>query len=87
MYKFINSTIVYPAKAKENKISGKVRLAFCINTDGSVNEAVVLTGAADPLLATEAIRVVRMLPKWEPGKLEGVPVKVWYPITVTFTLQ
>jgi TonB family protein len=86
MLKFINSKIVYPPEAKEKKLSGKVRLMICIDTDGSVNDANVMTGT-DPLLAAEASRVVRLLPKWTPGKLEGTPVKVWYPVNVTFTIK
>jgi TonB family protein len=86
MYKFINSKIVYPKEATEKNISGKVRLMMCINTDGTVNETNVMPGT-DPLLAAEASRVVKLLPKWTPGKLAGVPVKVWYPVTITFTLK
>jgi TonB family protein len=86
MYKFINSKIVYPPEAKEKNISGKVSLMMTINTDGSVTETNVMPGA-DPLLAAEASRVVKLLPKWTPGKLAGVPVKVSYPVTVKFTLK
>jgi len=86
MYKFINSKIVYPQEAKEKKTTGKVRLMMCIDTDGSVSETNAMPGS-DPLLAAEASRVVKLLPKWTPGKLAGVPVKVYYPVTVTFTLK
>jgi TonB family protein len=86
IYKFINSKIVYPPEAKEKRISGKVRLMICIDKDGSVNDTNVMPGT-DPLLAAEASRVVRLLPKWTPGKLEGTPVTVWYPVNVTFTLK
>lgn len=86
MYKFIDSKIVYPPAAKEKNISGKVSLMMTINTDGSITETNVMPGA-DPLLAAEASRVVKLLPKWTPGLLEGVPVKVSYPVTVTFKLK
>lgn len=86
MYKFINSKIVYPPAAIEKKIAGKVRLTMCISTDGTVSDVNVMPGS-DQLLSAEASRVVKLLPKWTPGKLAGVPVKVWYPVTVTFTLK
>ncbi len=70
MYKFIESNINYPAAAKEKKISGKVKLIFCINTDGTIGDITVMNGI-DPLLNEEAIRVVKSMPKWKPGKLCG----------------
>ena len=86
MYKFITSNIVYPIAAKENKISGKVKLRFCINPDGTIGEVLVTKGA-EAALDSEAVRVVKLLPKWKPGKLAGTPVKVFYPVSVTFTLK
>ena len=82
----INGPGVRPIPAKENKISGKVILRFCINSDGSVREVSVIK-SIDPALDAEAVRLIKLLPKWEPGKLDGIPVKVWYPVSVTFTLK
>jgi len=86
MYKFINSKLVYPKTAKENKISGKVNLRFYVDTDGSVGGVSVVKGIS-PELDAEAVRVIKLLPAWQPGKLEGKPVKVWYSMPVTFTLK
>ena len=86
MYKFINSNLVYPAAAKEKNISGKVNIRFLINTDGSIGNISVLK-SINPELDEEAIRVIKLLPVWIPGKLEGTPVKVWYSMPVTFTLK
>jgi len=86
MYKFIRSSIIYPAAAKDKNISGKVYIGFEINTDGSVGEVSVLNGV-DPSLDAEAIRVIKLLPKWQPGKLAGTEVKVWYPVMVNFKLK
>lgn len=84
MYKFINSKLNYPQAAKQNLISGKVNLRFSINTDGSVGGVSVLKGI-NPELDAEAIRVIKLLPAWKPGKLEGKPVQIWYQIPVSFS--
>lgn len=86
MYKFINSKLVYPKAAKENKISGKVTLRFAVEVDGSISGVSVLKGI-NPEFDAEAIRVIKLLPAWKPGKLDGKPVKVWYMMPVTFTLK
>jgi TonB family protein len=86
LYKFINSNIIYPATAKEKNITGKVYVVIEINTDGSVVEVSVLQGV-DPSLDAEALRVIKLLPKWKPGKLAGVDVNVWYPVMVNFKLK
>jgi TonB family protein len=86
IYNFINSNIVYPILSKEKKIAGKVNLSFCINIDGSIGEVSVIKGA-DPSLDNEAVRVIKLLPAWKPGKLDGTPVKVCYSLPVTFSLK
>lgn len=86
MYKFINSKLIYPKAAKEKNITGKVNVRFSVDTDGSITSVSVVKGI-NPELDSEAIRVIKLLPAWEPGKLEGKPVKVWYSIPVTFTLK
>jgi protein TonB len=77
---------MYPSVAKEKNITGKVYIGFEINTDGSVGEVSVLNGV-DPSLDSEAIRVIKLLPKWQPGKRAGTAVKVWYPVLVNFKLK
>jgi TonB family protein len=86
IYGFINSKLVYPASAKEKKISGKVNVRFSINTDGSIGDVSVLKGVS-PELDAEAIRIVKLLPPWKPAKLSGTPVRVLYSLLVTFTLK
>jgi TonB family protein len=86
MYKFIGSNIRYPEQAKEKKISGKVIVRFCINSDGTIN-SVSASKKVDPDLDNEAVRVVTMLHGWEPGKLHGTPARIWYSIPVIFTLK
>ena len=78
--RWVNSQLVYPQEAKKNRIQGRVNLSFVIDVDGTISDIHVLSG--DPLLATEAVRVVSSSPKWKPGKKGGseVPVLVNFPI-------
>ena len=72
--------------AKENNIQGRVILLFCFTYKGSVNQVTVLK-PVDPALDNEAIRVIKSLPAWKPGKQGGKPVNVWYSVPVTFQLK
>ena len=86
LMKFINGNIVYPEIAKENNIQGRVILRFCVTYKGLVDQVQILKGV-DPALDNEAIRVIKMLPGWKPGKQGGKPVNVWYSVPVTFQLK
>lgn len=86
LMKFINSNIIYPDIAKENNIQGRVILKFCVTYKGTVDQVTILKGV-DPALDNEAIRVIKMLPAWKPGKQGGKPVNVWYNVPVTFQLK
>ena len=83
---YIAKNIKYPEEAIMNNIQGKVTLKFVVNTDGSVNRIEILRGV-DPLLDHEAIRVVATLPKFRPGKQNGIPVPVWFMVPVNFQLK
>ena len=86
MMDFIYANIVYPEIAKENNIQGRVILKFCVTYKGTVDQVTILKGV-DPALDNEAIRVIKMLPTWKPGKQGGKPVNVWYNVPVTFQLK
>lgn len=86
LYKFIYKHIKYPAVAAESGIQGKVFLKFVVTKTGKVDRIQVLRGV-DPTLNKEAIRVVKMLPRFSPGKQRGKAVNVWYQLPVTFKLQ
>ena len=86
LYKFINENLVYPSEAQKNNIQGRVVLKFVVNPDGSVDRIEVL-GSIDPLLDNEAIRVVKTMPKFKPGKQGGVPVPVWYILPISFRIE
>lgn len=83
---FINGNIVYPEIAKENNIQGRVILRFCVTYKGAVDQVQILK-PVDAALDNEAIRVIKMLPAWKPGKQGGKPVNVWYSVPVTFQLK
>jgi TonB family protein len=85
LMKFINSNLQYPKNAKEKNIQGRVILRFCVTYEGKIAQVGVLRGV-DPELDQEAIRVIKMLPLWKPGRQGGKPVNVWYSVPVTFAL-
>ena len=84
--KFLSSHINYPPMAAENNVQGKVILQFVVEKDGKVGE-VKLARSVDKDLDKEAIRVVKSLPKFTPGRQNGQAVRVWYTLPVTFKLQ
>ena len=86
LFKFIYANIVYPEIAKENNIQGKVILRFCVTSKGSVDQVTVTRGI-DPSLDEEAIRVIKMLPLFKPGKQGGKPVNVWYSLPISSQLK
>jgi periplasmic protein TonB len=85
LFKFIGENLVYPQEAEVNNIQGKVILKFVVNADGSADRVQILKGI-DSLLDNEAIRVVKTLPKFKPGKQGGVPVPVWFTLPVVFKI-
>lgn len=86
LLKWISSHLKYPTMAMENGIQGRVVVRFVVTKDGSIGE-VVVARSKDPDLDREAIRVVKALPKFIPGKMNGQPVSVWYTLPVNFKLQ
>jgi len=86
LFNFIYSNINYPEIAKENNIQGRVTLRFCVTYKGTVDQVSVVRGV-DPSLDEEAIRVIKMLPLWKPGKQGGKPVNVWYSVPIKFELK
>ncbi|MDE6218191.1 MAG: energy transducer TonB [Muribaculaceae bacterium] len=74
---FINANRNYPQEAYKKGIQGRVTCSFVVNTDGSVSHIQVLRSVA-PSLNEEAVRILRMMPTWHPGRINGqtVPVRV-----------
>ncbi len=83
---YINRNIKYPVIAQENGVQGKVILRFVVSKTGMVDRVEVVR-PLDPACDKEAIRVVKSLPKFIPGKQNGVNVAVWYTLPVTYKLE
>ena len=85
LFAYLSKNIRYPAVAEENGIQGRVIVAFFVGKDGSINNVRVVKGV-DKSLDNEAIRVVKSMPRWLPGRANGEPVAVKYTVPVTFKL-
>ena len=83
---YLGSNIHYPVVAAENGVQGRVSVSFVVEKDGSITD-VQVARSVDPSLDKEAARVVRSMPKWQPGKQNGSFVRVRYIVPVTFRLQ
>ncbi len=83
---YIAKNVKYPVVAKENNIQGTVYLRFVVNKKGKVGK-VELQRGVDPLLDEEAIKVIKSLPDFKPGKQGGRNVSVWFAVPVKFQLN
>jgi len=86
LFKFLSTNVKYPVIAQENGIQGRVICQFVVNKDGSIVDVEVVR-AVDTSLDKEAIRVIKSMPKWTPGKQRGKAVRVKYTVPVNFRLQ
>ena len=86
LYKFVGKNLQYPALAKENNITGRVYVSFVVEKDGSVSKVKVLKEIGGGC-GNEAMRVVKMMPKWKPGKQHGRAVRTQFTLPVMFELQ
>ena len=86
LMQYLNSNIKYPVVAEENGVQGRVVCTFVVEKDGSITDVRVVK-SVDPSLDKEAMRVVKGMPKWIPGKQNGSAVRVKYTVPVTFRLQ
>lgn len=83
---WLASNLSYPAVAAENGVQGRVIVQFVVEKDGSVSNVQVVR-SVDPALDREAVRVVKSMPRWNPGMNNGQPARVKYTLPVTFKLQ
>ena len=83
---YLRDNMHYPTVAAENGVQGRVVVGFVVERDGSITDVNVLR-SVDPSLDREAMRVVKAMPKWTPGKQNGSAVRVKYQVPVTFRLQ
>lgn len=83
---YLANNIQYPTVAAENGVQGRVVVGFVVERDGSITDVRILRGV-DPSLDREAMRVVKSMPRWTPGKQNGSAVRVKYQVPVAFRLQ
>jgi periplasmic protein TonB len=84
--RYISDNVRYPADALKRGISGTVKIYFYIRKDGFVDNVKVIK-SVDPLLDAEAVRVIRLMPRWTPGYHHGRPVIVMFKIPIVFNAQ
>jgi len=86
LMKYLNDNIKYPVVAQENGVQGRVVVSFVVERDGSITDVNVVR-SVDPSLDKEAVRVIKGMPHWIPGKQNGSAVRVKYNVPVSFRLQ
>lgn len=82
---FLRDNIKYPEMAKESGIQGTVHLTFVVEKDGSISNVKVMRGIGGGC-DSEAVRVIKKMPKWKPGKQRGRPVRVQFNMPIKFVL-
>jgi|GEM_PF-3773470 len=87
MRRFVYSNLVYPDSALNNNISGRIMAQFTIEKDGTVSNAKIVRGF-DKSCEDEVLRVISMMPEWEPFKLRGTPVRYTFSLfPIVFELR
>ena len=86
LMKFLSKNVHYPTSASEMGIQGRVILRFVISKTGDVSQVEVIRGL-DPACDKEAVRVVKMMPKWTPGKQNGRNVPVYFTLPIRYQLS
>jgi TonB family protein len=88
LMKFLANNMVYPVNARDNGKQGKVIVKFIVNEDGTINNVIVLSNTTGSVeCAEEAKCVIKKMPKWAPGILNGKKVKVYYTLPISFKLS
>lgn len=83
---FLGKHLRYPKEAQDNEQQGVVLLEFAVEKDGTISTITVLRGVCEAL-DEEAIRVVKAMPRWKPGKNNGQPCRSYFQLPITFTLE
>ncbi|WP_131458208.1 TonB family protein [Jiulongibacter sediminis] len=86
MYRFINQHLNYPPEAKAAKIEGRVFVKFVVQKDGSISQTEIMKGLGHGY-DEEALRIIKLMPKWKAGTQNGRTVNVWYTLAFSFSLE
>lgn len=82
----LTSNIRYPSTASQNGVQGKVIVGFTIEVDGSVSNVYIKEGV-DKDLDSEAVRIIKRMPKWTPASVNGEPVKTEWSLPIGFWMR
>lgn len=85
MLNFINDTRRYPCEAYNRRVQGRVVCSVVVGADGSISHTAIVRGV-DSALDEEALRVISLMPRWEPAQLNGASVSSYYIISIPFRL-
>ena len=86
LMKYIAENLRYPSVSKDQGIQGLVIIKFVVTDTGNVGE-IQIVKSLDPNCDREALRLVKTLPKFHPGRHQGKPVNVWYQIPIRFMIK
>jgi len=86
LFKYLATNLKYPVEAQKNKVEGKVYIRFIVTENGDIDKATVMR-SLNKDCDEEALRVIKGMPKWEPGKQNGVNASVYYVIPIHFSLN
>lgn len=86
LVEWLSADMQYPERARENGVQGQVIVDFVVNADGSIEEVTVVK-SVDEDLDNEAIRVVKSMPKWVPGKIDGEAVNCYFRLPLSFRVN
>lgn len=87
MVKYIQKEIKYPKEARKKKWEGKTFIKFIVSDSGNVTNVIVTKSSSYTILDDEAVRVIRMMPKWNPGVQNDRNVSVYYNIPLNFSMK
>lgn len=82
---WLNENFHYPAEARRNNIQGKVRVQFVVDESGNITNLNVVK-KVDEMLDSEALRLIKSMPKWNPGVQSGQKIRSYFTLPVTFNL-
>lgn len=84
---YIANNLLYPTIAKENGIQGRVICQFIVERDGAISDVVVVRSSGEVSLDKEAVRLIKSMPRWRPGRTQGKMVRVKYTVPINFRIK
>jgi periplasmic protein TonB len=84
MYRFLKKNLRFPELAAQTGISGRVYVQFVVSKEGEISDVIVTRGLDNNECNEEAMRVIKMMPNWSPGKINGKPVAAYFNIPIVF---